>query len=301
MTREASVARRPRTVREGGSLGRRRAWRGWLFALPLVAINALVILAPSIQAGWYSFTDWNGIGPAEFVGFDNYTRMASDPDFLNALRHNLWWTLGFLTVPMAMGIGGAFVLSRVRRGQLLFRIAYLIPYIVASVVNASIWQTLLAPDNAFGELFDVNFLGDPSLALVSVAFVQNWAWWGFLTVIYLAAMRGVDPTLYEAARLDGSGARQEFWYITLPSIRPTLVFLALMTVIWSFLVFDYIYILTEGGPAGSTDVLGTLLYRTAFSDLEAGYAASMGVVLALFSSVWVGAYLALRRWGRWEL
>lgn len=280
---------------------RRRAWWGWLFAAPLIALNALVVLIPSVQAVAFSFTDWTGIGNASFIGIDNYVAMFSDSEFLSALLHNTWWTLGFLTVPMAMGLIGAFLLSRIRRGQMFFRVSFFIPYIVASVVNASVWQTLLAPESGIGSLLDVNFLGDPKLALLSVAFVQNWSWWGFLTVIFLAAMTGVNSSLYEAARLDGANTWHEFWHITLPAIRPTFVFLALMTVIWSFLVFDYIYILTDGGPAGSTEVLGTLLYRTAFARLEAGYAASMGVVLALFSTVFVVGFFALRRWGRWEV
>jgi raffinose/stachyose/melibiose transport system permease protein len=113
-------------------------------------------------------------------------------------------------------------------------------------------------------------------------------------------MQTVNPAQYEAARLDGASAWQEFWHITLPGIRPTLMFLALMTVIWSFLIFDYIYILTQGGPAGSTDVLGTLLYRDAFSNQEAGYAAAIGVVMALISVIAVSGFLYLRRRG-WDI
>jgi raffinose/stachyose/melibiose transport system permease protein len=288
---------------------RRRTAIGFAFMAPLLVVNLLVIAIPGASSVWYSFTDWSGIGSAKFIGLDNYTRLFGDPEFHAALEHNLLWTGFFLTVPMAMGLFGAFLLSRIQRFQMLFRVIYFIPYVVATVVSGAIWQSLLNPDQGIPAglsnlgiswLKNVNFLGDPHLALGTVAFVNTWQWWGFLVVVFLASMQAVDPAQYEAARLDGANAWQEFWHITLPGIRPTLMFLALMTVIWSFLVFDYVYILTQGGPAGSTDVLGTLLYRNAFANQQAGYAASIGVVMALISMIAVSGFLYLRRRG-WDI
>lgn len=288
---------------------RRRALMAWLFMLPLLLVNGVVIAGPGLSSFYYSFTSWSGVGEAKWVGLDNYRRLLTDDDFLGALLNNLWWTLFFLTVPMAMGLLGAYLLSRTRRLGILFRIAYFIPYIVATVVSSAIWQNILSPDYGIGAqlsklgihwLDDVNFLGDGRLALPSVAFVNNWQWWGFLLVVFLAAMQGVDPHLYEAARLDGASPWNEFWHVTLPAIRPTLVFLMLMTVIWSFLVFDYVYILTRGGPAGATEVLGTLLYTAAFGEHEAGYGAAVGIVMALISFLVVCTYLVIRRVRRWD-
>jgi raffinose/stachyose/melibiose transport system permease protein len=269
----------------------------------------VVIAIPAALSIWYSFTDWTGLGPAKFVGLDNYRRLLGDPEFHNAVWHNLVWTLYFLTVPIAMGLFGAFLLSRIQRYQMLLRVVYFIPYVVATVVSGAIWENLLSPQSGIGHglanigipfLDGVNFFGDQRLALGSVAFVNTWQWWGFLVVIFLGSMQSVDPSLYEAARLDGANVWREFWHVTLPGIRPTVMFLCLMTVIWSFLIFDYIYILTQGGPAGSTDVLGTLLYREAFANQQAGYAASMGVVMAMVSVVAVSGFLYLRRKG-WDI
>jgi len=131
--------------------------------------------------------------------------------------------------------------------------------------------------------------------------VNTWSWWGFLVVVFLAAMQGVNPSLYEASGIDGANSWQQFRFITLPSIRPTLMFLGLMTIIWSFLVFDYIYILTQGGPAGATEVVSTVLYRDAFQNQEAGYAAAMGVVLAVISGLVVGVYQWVRRRKDWDI
>jgi raffinose/stachyose/melibiose transport system permease protein len=273
----------------------------WAFMLPLVVVNALVIIGPSAMSVYYSFTNWTGIGTAKFIGIDNYKNLLSDPDFRNALWHNVYWTLIFLTVPKIMGLAGAYLLSRVRRFQTLFRTLFFIPYIVATVVSSAIWSNLLSPDAGIGKLLGVNFLGNPRYALTSVAAINNWAWWGFVLVIFYSAMKSVDQTLYEAASLDGATPWRQYLHVTLPEIRPTVMFLGLMTIIWSFLVFDYIFILTQGGPAGSTDVLGTLLYRDAFSNQEAGYAAAIGVVISLMSAIVVACYLYLRRRRGWEI
>ncbi|MHA6630255.1 carbohydrate ABC transporter permease [Pseudonocardia sichuanensis] len=295
----AAAADRP--ARRRRSPARRRAVIAWAFMLPLILTNVLVVLGPSLSALYYSFTDWSGIGEARFIGLDNYIELVGDPEFLNAFWHNIVWTVFFLVVPMVMGLFGAFALTRIRRFRLLFRVAYFVPYIVASVVTAAVWENLLSSDVGIGEVLGINFLGNIDLALPTVAFVNNWAWWGFLVVIFLAAMQGVNPSLYEAAALDGAGPFRQFWSITLPSIRPTFMFLGLMTIIWSFLSFDYVYILTQGGPAGATDVLSTLLYREAFASLRAGYASAIGIVMGLISAVVVAAYLIIRKRKDWAI
>ncbi|MCI2416144.1 sugar ABC transporter permease [Saccharopolyspora sp. K220] len=286
--------------RRPAGIQRSRQRLGWLYLLPLLAVNLLVMVGPGVFSLYYSFTDYDGIGTAHWVGLDNYVRLLGDTEFIEALLHNLAWTLYFLLVPMAMGLLGAFLLSRVKRFQLLLRVLYFLPYIVATVVNAMIWRNLLAPDTGLGALTGINFLGDTNFVLPSIAVVNNWAWWGFLVVVFLAAMQSVSPVLYEAAELDGASKWRQFWHVTLPGIRPTFLFLGLMTIVWSFLIFDYVYILTDGGPAGSSEVLGTVLYRNAFTNQEVGYAAAIGVVMTLISAVVVLGYLYLRRKKGWE-
>ncbi|GAA1874482.1 carbohydrate ABC transporter permease [Asanoa iriomotensis] len=282
------------------SVSRRTRLIAWLFMVPLIVVNVTVILWPGAQSVYYSFTDWSGIGTGNWIGFGNYTRMLHDEEFISALKHNLVWTVVSLIAPMLLALLGAYLLSRVRRFQVLFRLAYFIPYTVATVVSAAVWENLLSPDSGLGNLLGVNFLGDQDLALGTVAGVNTWAFWGFLVVIFLASMQSVNPALYEAAALDGAGPFRQFVSITLPSIRPTLVFLVVQTIVWSFLAFDFVFILTQGGPAGATDVLSTLLYRNAFSNLEAGYASAIGVVMALFTAIVVITYQVLRRVRKWE-
>jgi raffinose/stachyose/melibiose transport system permease protein len=276
---------------------------------PLAVVNILVVLGPSIASIYYSLTDWSGLGPAKFIGLGNFARLASDSEFHGALLNNFIWTIIFLTVPITMGLLGAFLLSHVRRFQMFFRVVYFIPFVIASVVNGAIWQNLLDPTRGLGQaltgigvpfLDGVAFLGDKTLALPSVAFVDNWHFWGFLVVLFLSAMQSVDTELYEAARVDGASRWQEFRYVTLPGIRPTLVFVMLMVIVWSLLVFDYIWILTQGGPAGATEVVATILYKNAFARFDAGYAAAMGITMSFLSGFVVLGFFVLRRRG-WEI
>jgi raffinose/stachyose/melibiose transport system permease protein len=293
----------------GRALRRRRRLGAWAFMVPLVVVNILVILGPSVATIYYSFTEWSGIGPAEFVGLENYRDLLADGGFWTAMWHNVIWTIFFLTVPIAMGLLGAFLLSQITRFQLFFRLVYFVPYVVAGVVNAAVWQNILDPSLGIGSelarvgipfLDGVSFFGSERLALPSVAFVNNWAWWGFIVLLFLTALQSVDKELYDAAKVDGAGRWQQFLNVTLPGIRPTFVFVILLTIINSLLAFDYIYIITQGGPAGASEVVATLMYKEAFERFEAGYAAAMGLGLSFISGLIVLIFIYLRRRG-WEI
>ena len=290
-------------------LRRKQALTAWLFMVPLLVVNVLVIIGPSVATIYFSFTEWSGIGPAEWVGLQNYTDILADTDFWTAMWHNVIWTLLFLSVPMVLGLLGAFILSQITRFQMLFRIAYFIPYVVASVVNAALWRNILDPERGIGSVLasvgfpyldGVAFFGSELLALPSVAFVNIWAWWGLILLLFLTALQSVDQQLYEAARIDGAGRWQQFLNVTLPGIRPTLVFVVLFTIINSLLVFDYVWIITKGGPAGASEVVGTLMWKEAFERFEAGYAAAMGLSLSFVSGIVVLIVVVLRRRG-WEV
>jgi raffinose/stachyose/melibiose transport system permease protein len=302
---EQSTAKRP----PAGGLKRRRRLTAWLFMVPLLVVNVLVILGPSVATFYFSFTEWSGIGPAEFVGLENYRDLLADGAFWQAMWHNVVWTILFLTVPVAMGLLGAFLLSQIKRFQLFFRIVYFIPYVVASVVNAAIWQNILDPERGIGSalasvgipfLDGVSFFGNTHLALPSVAFVNIWIWWGFILLLFLTALQSVDQELYDAAKIDGANRWQQFLNVTLPGIRPTFVFVVLLTIINSLLVFDYVFIITRGGPAGASEVVGTLMWKEAFERFEAGYASAMGLGLSFIAGVIVLAFIFLRRRG-WEI
>ena len=281
----------------------------WLFVLPIMLINVVVVIGPSAGALYYSLTDWSGVGPAEFIGLDNFRNILfHDLDYRRAFLNNLSWLAFFLTVPFAVSLFAASMLARIQRGSMFIRTSLFIPYVLPAVITASIWRNLLSPTLGIGPLLaswgipglDKAFLGQPDTALIAIAFVDNWHFWGFLMVLFLAAMQKIPPELYEAARIDGATRWQEFRFITLPGIQPTIVFMLLMVSIWSFLVFDYVWILTQGGPAGASDVLGTLVFKQAFSRFEAGYASAIGLTMSFLAGLIIILFQYLRRRG-WEI
>lgn len=300
-------------AREARQLRRRRVFRQkvgpWLFVLPILLLHLVVVAGPSISAIYYSFTDWKGLGKANFIGLANYRRLFfDDSTFRSAFGHNVLWLAIFMTVPFILALTTASMLSPVKKGAMFFRTALFLPYVLPSVISASIWSNLMSPTLGVGAQLakigipglNIAFLGNPRTVLPSIAFVDNWHWWGFVMVLLLSAMQAIPPELYQAARIDGANRWQEFRHITLPGIQPTLVFLLLMTAIWSFLVFDYVWILTQGGPAGASEVLGTYIYKNAFNRFDAGYAAAMGLSLSAFAGVIIGIFQILRRRG-WEI
>lgn len=288
-------------------LRRSRARLAWLLLAPILIVQAVVVVGPAVSALYYSMTDWSGIGDATFVGLENFRRLLFDDEsVLRALTNNLIWMAVFLTVPFLLSLGAASLISPLGRSGLVVRLLYFVPYVLPAVVVAQIWRYLLSPIHGIGaqlgaatgiQAFDTALLGDPKTVLFTVAFVDNWHWWGFLTVVFLSAMQGIPREIYEAARLEGAGGWQEFRHVTLPEIRTTIVFMMLMSAIWSFLVFEYVWILTQGGPAGASEVLGTIVVKNAFYRFEAGYAAAIGLAMSVLATLVIAIYLFLRRRG----
>ena len=276
----------------------------WLFIAPILLLHLVVVIGPSLGAFYYSLTEWSGIGAAEYIGFENFRELIfEDKNYRSALRHNASWLGFFLTVPFLMALVSAALLSQIKRASMVFRTILFIPYILPSVIIVSIWRNLLSPRRGIGVQLaemgipglDRAFLGETSTALLTIAFIDNWHFWGFLMVLFLASMQNIPPSLYDAAKIDGANRRQEFWHITVPGILPTLAFMLLMTGIWSFLVFDYVWLLTQGGPAGSSEVMATYLYKQAFNRFEAGYASAIGLSMSLFAGVIISIFVFLRR------
>jgi raffinose/stachyose/melibiose transport system permease protein len=273
----------------------------WLLAMPTLLINVAIVLVPSLLTIVAAFFTWDGVSPPMWVGLDNFREMFADPVFWTALQHNLIWTAIFLTIPIAMGVMAAALLLMVRRGRTFFQVVYFLPVVIATVIIARVWQGMIynPQSGLFGwlKLHGISLadpLAQPGWALYGVATVDLWHWWGFLAVVFFAALRQTDVEQIEAARLDGAGFIALLWHILLPAIRPTLTLMMIMTVIWSFLVFDFVYVLTQGGPAFASEVLSTLAYRHAFYDFQVGAAAAVSLVIALFGLVTTVVYMRLQ-------
>ena len=280
----------------------------WYFLMPVLVLHLFVVAIPSISSLAFAFTEWNGFGKIEFIGFENFTELFGDRVFRKAVTNNVIWTVLFLTVPIAIALLGAYLLTGVTRFQLLYRFIFFFPYILASIINCLIWRYLFHPLHGLGAFFNdlgwdiaiTSPLTNTDTSLYAVAFVDGWHFWGFLVVIYITAMYQVDNSLYEAADIEGATKFQKFRYVTFPMIRPTFVFSILIIVIWSVPAFDYVYILTGGGPAYSSDVLANVLYTEAFSKMNVGYASSIGALMFVYVFIIVGCFGLLRKLG-WEI
>jgi raffinose/stachyose/melibiose transport system permease protein len=272
-----------------------------LYLVPTLIINFVIVLVPALLTVALAFCNWDGISTPTFSGLDNFRALFADGVFWSALTNNIIWTCIFLVVPIAMGLLAASMLLIVRRGSNFFQVVYFLPVVIATVITARIWQGMIYSPvtGLFGFLSRMglplaNPLAQPSTALFGVATVDLWHWWGFLCVIFFAALRQVPQEHIEAARIEGASYAQMMRYVLLPAIRPTIMLMMIMTVIWSFLAFDFVYILTQGGPAFSSEVLSTLAYRHAFYDLNVGQAAAAALVISLFGLVGTFFYVRLQ-------
>ena len=273
-----------------------------LFLMPALVINVVIILIPALLTIAMAFCELDGLSTPTWVGLDNFRAIFADPVFFSALLNNIKWTLIFLTVPMAMGLLVASMLLFVRRGRNFFQAVYFLPVIIATVVVARVWQGMIYNPQSglvgWLKIYGVTLsdpLANPPTALYAVATVDLWHWWGFLAVIFFAALRQVDMAQIESAMLDGANFLQLMRYILLPAIQPTITMMMIMTVIWSFLAFDFVYVLTQGGPAYASEMLSTLSYRYAFYNYTMGPAAAVALVISFFGLVATAFYVRIQQ------
>jgi raffinose/stachyose/melibiose transport system permease protein len=281
-----------------GSHFRRQGTINYLLVAPALVLSIVVVVIPGILTLLFAFTDWGGVGfKFNFVGVQNFRDILADPVFATALTNNLKWLVLFLTLPALIGLLTASLLLKRRRMRTFYQVIYLMPYVLAPVVNALVWQTIIYNPNGgiFGLLGIAPPTGSAATALYAAAAVDMWHYFGFLTVVYLGAMRQTPMDQVEAAIVDGANGWDVFRHVYLPSIRPTLLLMGVMTVIFSFLAFDYVYLLTQGGPAHGSEVMGTYAYAFAFSSFEFGKAAAVGLIMSFFGLIASVAYTWISR------
>ena len=260
----------------------------YFFIVPAFLLHACIVTGPALSTLVMSLFEWNGMNQAVFIGLQNFKEIFTQDKIVRlSVIHNIQWLLIFITVPLFLGFTVAILVSQLRRSQMFFRTVYFVPYVISAAAAGKIWTAYMNPyyglNQVFGKmgfekLSQVLWLGDPKIALCSVAFVDNWHWWGFIMVLFLGALQQVDSNLYEAARVDGANRFQELIHISIPGIRQTIAFVLIMTIMWSFLTFDYVYIMTNGGPANSTEIMATYIYKNAFVKYRAGYANALCVI-----------------------
>jgi len=275
----------------------------YLLIAPALLLSISVVLIPAFLTAYVSFTDWNGVSAEmKWIGVENFNKIFSDNVFWQALSNNIRWMLLFVTIPVVIGLLTAVLLLRRKRGRTVYQMIFLFPYVLAPVTNAILWlNIILNPvSGVVRTLTNMGFaikapLGNLSTALYAVAMVDIWHYWGFLTVVYLAALRQTPPELVEAASVEGANGWQIFRHVYFPSIRPTVQLMFVMIIIFSFLTFDYIYLMTGGGPAHATEMMSTYAFTFAFLTFQFGKAAAVGLIMSFFGLVASFAYTWLSR------
>ncbi len=272
---------------------------GWLFLLPTI-IGFLVFTAvPFIMSFFYSLTDADGITTPNFVGLDNYINLLKEPDFINALKNTVYYTLGVVPIGTFLAIIVAVLLNQKLKFVNLYRSAIFIPVIVSTVSISMVWQWMYNQDygllNAFLGVFGLPpqaWIASQELAMPSVIIMSIWKGLGFNTVILLAGIQGISPSIYEAADIDGASPIRKFFKITLPLLRPTTMFVLIISLINAFQAFDQIYIMTKGGPTKATEVVVYLIYMNAFNFFKQGYASAMAYIL--FIIIFIASIVQLK-------
>ena len=263
------------------------------FLAPALIILVVFVAWPMLSALRLSFTDASGFGQEEYVGLDNYVRVFTDPDVLQALGNTAYYALLFTPTAIFAALLLALLVNHRRLpGRGAFRTALFLPFIVSLAVAAFAWSYLLDPQigllNHWLRVFGIqlgNVLQDPSLAMPTVALVAVWKSFGFYLVIFIAGLQEIPSSLYEAARVDGATAWQRFRHITLPMLSNTLAFVMIVALIAALQAFDQIYVMTGGGPYGTTQTVVMEIYTSGFKKLELGFASALSYVLLLITLV----------------
>ncbi len=289
MTDDAAVGGGRRASPTHGGPGEPRSI-GYLYVAPAFAMFAAFVLAPFVRSLNLSLYDWDGIGPARFVGLENFAEVWRSATFRGSFLHALVLIVFYAVLPLVLALVLVSVMNRSRvRGLTFYRTVLFLPYVVAPTAVAVIWRWLLAPDGPVNSALATvgvgrlarPWLGDFTFALPTVGLVGSWVMYGLVLVLLLAGVQKIPTELYEAARIDGAGAWWEFLAVTLPGLRYEIAVVLVLTVTAALRNFDVIYVMTQGGPGTSTVVPSYLVYQQAFIAGRLGAAAAVGAVLVV--------------------
>ncbi len=286
---QSPAAARPR-------VGRRRdpgrLMQEMLMIAPAVVLLACFLIAPFLLSFWTSMTNQPLVPrptPVRFIGLQNFVRIFNDPLFWTSLWNVTRFTIWVLPVQCGMAFATALLLHQKIPGRNLLRGMFFLPAITSMVVVCVIWGTLFqypsGPLNQIvsflsaGHIQPIDWLGDPKWAMFSIVLLSAWQAYGFQMIVYLAGLQGIPDELYDASRIDGANVFQRFWHVTMPGLRPTHVFVLVITTIQAFKLYTQVSILTQGGPSGSTETVVHYMVRTGFEQQKLGYASAVSVIL----------------------
>ncbi len=280
----------------------------YLLLLPTMIIFGLFLFYPALSGLWISFTKWDGLNPQVFIGLKNYIKLIEDKSFLLAFFGTIFYTL--LTVPsvFAAALMLALLLTRGIKGSTFFRAVFYWPTMISSIIVGLTWRFLLGED--FGVVnyllttlgkAPVKWLTNPRIAMGVVIFVTAWSLVGYYMVMFISGIQAISDTYYEAADIDGASFWQQFWYITLPLLKPTSLLVLVLSTVTVIKSYPLIYALTQGGPAGATKFMVQIIQETGFERGQMGYASAMTVVLFVILALLTIIQFRLNRGGEQDV
>jgi raffinose/stachyose/melibiose transport system permease protein len=279
----------------------------YLLLAPCVVPLLVFVYLPIVENVRYSFFQWSSLNPTwTYIGFDNYRTLSHDPIFWMCLVNNVVYAVISLVFQVGLALFLAAILESTLTPALssFFRVSLFIPSILPITVIGFLWQLLYQP--AFGlidqlleavglESWARAWLGEEKTALLATVAVSQWQWTGYLTVLFVVAIRAIPKELYEAVQIDGGGRIRQFRHVTVPGVRETTLLIAIITIFGSIKVFDIVWVMTAGGPNNASEVLGTYMYRSAFRNDLVGYGATIAVVMFILAFVFGIVQISLQR------
>lgn len=277
------------------------------FLSPTIILIVVLMLIPIVMVIWYSLMD-NVITKKNprFVGFSNYAEVLGSESFHTAILNTVFFTTVSVAAHLVLGLTFATLLNtRFLKSftKAIFRVIYVMPWLFTVAIIAILWRLLLSPNGIINFLVmelglsstTIEWLASPDTALLAVTFINIWAGYPFFMVSLLAGLQGIPKDLYEAARVDGANPVQQFLNITLPQLRPIIISMALLDLIWTSQQFALIWMTTGGGPINSTEMLSTFTYKLAFSEYNFSMAAASAVIILAFSMVLAFFYVRYQK------
>ncbi|NMW60679.1 sugar ABC transporter permease [Mobiluncus mulieris] len=281
MTRQQASARRHMS----SASGKEQVITAYAMLIPSLVILGIFVFYPIVAAAYMSLTSWDGFNPEmPFVGLDNYLNLAKNPEFWNSLTVTVIYAAGVSVLSVLTGLVFAILLDAPIRGRGIYRTIYFLPVVTSSVAVAIVWKYMLDDsglvNNWLGHLgiTGPDWLQNRWIALAALTLLTVWKNLGFNIVLYLTALQGLPRSVFEAAEIDGANKLQQIRFMTVPLLRPMTFFVVVQALINSFQAFDLVYVFTEGGPRGGTDVLGMMMYRQAFRLGNFGYGTAISLV-----------------------
>lgn len=261
----------------------------WWWALPAIVLVVGVHYAATLTGGFFAFTDWTGLGRWNWVGFDNFARIFTDGKLTLAVWNTFLLAIGSVVLTNVVGILFALGINRTLKSRYILRTLLFMPVVLSPLAVAYVWKFIYqfdGPLNGFLGLIGLEswqktWLADPNWSIWAILVTIAWQSTGFTMVIYLAGLASVPQEVEEAAAIDGAGVWGRFWHVVLPSIRPSVAIATTLGIVQGLRIFDQIYALTGGGPAGATETLATQIYKQAFQLGQFGFGSALALVLTL--------------------